>query len=305
MRIILTIVLVCSSWYAQANELINSSAYGSTYFMPDERILFQDSAGRTVHITATPGLLKYQFQDGSYLELLQFQGVAKRYSKKTGILETLPLNGTAASPWDISIETETLFNNLNNHTKKTFEFTPTVSGGNCNYINGQYICSPPTIEPFSSVIPEVYKATSDNCAYERSRAEKPYLGYSTHGSCTRWATVAVVGGSLTLSFGCFGPQAATGACAGGLLAYTAATGMLYDRSNECSLAYSDIMHALQQCENNNPPGSGGGSPGGGGGGGNPAPDFGDYFIITNPGGGNCYREFTNSEGTYYILVPCP
>lgn len=93
------------------------------------------------------------------------------------------------------------------------------------------------------------------------------------------------------------------------MAYTAATGMLYDRSNECNLAYSDIMHALQQCESNNPPGSGGGgSPGGGdNGGGSQPPDFGDYFIITNPGGGGiCYREFhSESEGTYYIQVPCP
>lgn len=97
MKIILTIILVCSAWCAQANELINSSSYGSTYFMPDNRILFEDSAGRTVHITVAPGLLKYQFQDGSYLELLQFDGIAKRYSKKTGILETLLLNDSAYS----------------------------------------------------------------------------------------------------------------------------------------------------------------------------------------------------------------
>lgn len=196
--------------------------------------------------------LRIDFTEGSYIEVHESQGVLKLFSSLTNQLETYSIHDSIPT-WNVSSSVTNLLNDLSSYFNAYHSYTPPISGGDCTWIGGEYVCRPPILDPNSFIrqsnwVNELNATSGDSCFFEQGQAEKPYAGHTTFNRCmiNSRLTYAVAGTSMTVA--CVFRY--TQGCAGGFAAWQLSTIALADRVTECQNSYDLTMHNLNRCLEN-------------------------------------------------------
>jgi hypothetical protein len=273
----------------------------------NDHFVFRDHAGDTLSIVVTGNVVRYTFQDGSYLELDGGSRNLTRYDSASAFHEVISFEPHQINIWRTSAANLAILSKIKLHADSTVSHELHPDKGECNYVDGTIDCRPPTITAVSR--PNLFAKTesmqaytsAQNCSYEWGKVHKPYIGHETYIGCVGWQSLTYAVSIVAGVVACGVPPATLYTCVAGYTAFGLASAALDQRGYECRIAKEDADHALNECLskplykpvfNGNvgggyepPPASGGG-----------AGIIGHSDI--------CYRKFEHSEGAYYIVVDC-
>lgn len=278
--------------------------------MSNDHFVFRDHVGNSVSIVVTGHVVRYSFQDGSYLELDGGSKNLTRYDSASAFHEVISLDPHQIHIWHTSAANLAILNKMRLHADATVIYEIHPDQGECNFVDGTVDCRPPEISRMQrpNLLVEqdnlhVY-ATANNCSYEWAKVHKPYIGHETYAGCVSWTLVGFAMTGISAILTCGTPTITVTFCAAAFGAFVATLGAAEVRGNECRAAKADADYALNQCLTNYPNYKRDTSIGDGGGYESP--------VVGGDGGGNisvgqgdiCYRSFDHSEGPYYIIVDC-
>lgn len=232
----------------EANELEMPRTGGARFILAEEGEDFYFKSGNSsthVWIRIKPYGLRFDFSDSSYLELNANNSTIKRYSSLDNHIESYSVN-SSVSDWNVPRAIENLIEEMGNYVDVNHDFTPELSGGDCQWVHGRYLCTPPIVGPGPlSSTSTITQSSSNSCQFERSQAAKPYAGHSSWNRCLLASRLTYATAGTATFYGCL---AGPGQCAALFIGFQAATISLYDRVTECQQSYDTALHNLQRCE---------------------------------------------------------
>lgn len=245
--------------------LFFSSAYSADVLMPERngnQLIIEDVGGdyffygsgnvdAWIRIRAYG--LRIDFTEGSYIEVHESSGIIKLFSSLTNQLESYSVHNSIPT-WNVSSGVTNLLSDMSSYFNDYHSYRPNpVSGGDCMWVGGEYVCRPPILDPGGFIsqpnwMSKLNTTSGSNCSFEQGQAAKPYAGHTTYNRCmiNSRLTYAVAGTSMTAA--CVFRYAQ--GCAGGFAAWQLSTIALADRVTECQNSYDLTMHNLNQCLEN-------------------------------------------------------
>lgn len=288
-------------------SIIKENTYGKMYTHESSSTLRFEGGIHTVTLIPSPDGIRYNFKDGSYIQINSKTATVTRYSKKTFKKEVLTINNINTSPWNVSANVRAAFKQL-----QYFDETPNMPYQNC--YDGEI--SIPCLGDFSSGFELIknssqFSYSTNNCSAERAELQnRAYDGTSSMFSCSLDTKLGVAAASLWLAALALGEPSKLSVAAA-WTGYMSTFVAFMNQEKKCYESFLESKAALKQCEiNNNPNNSDGSSSGGSTGNGSAG---GGSAGGGSAGGGSsefCSKTIRHAVCTgggcnyWYEIVPC-
>ncbi len=119
------------SFGATASTLINQTPQGTLSAVTNEHFVFRDHAGDSVSIVVTGHVVRYSFQDGSYLELDGGSKNLTRYDSASAFHEVISLEPHQIQIWHTSATNLAILNKMRLHADATVTYEIHPDQGEC------------------------------------------------------------------------------------------------------------------------------------------------------------------------------